>query len=416
MIWRRTIKPAAVPPQKPLTDPAEERLFAEADALCRDARLRDVVWRHLRYRRSDSEVRGLSTLVHRNDQMLRHSLRHFNDINYAISQYFGVALQQHASLQQLLRLVFDERHGEVSILDFACGFGRSLRLLPQSSTRSRIWASDIQREAVDFVVEAFGVNGIYSTYEPHEFRPGRTFDCIWVASLFSHLPAPLFRKWLEHLMRLLAPRGVLCFSVHDERLAPADVANQEPGISFASTSEIEELDSSAYGTTFVSEAFVRDAVRAAAGGSVHAVHRLPRALANHQDLYVASTDGALDADRFRAFRRGPWGWADQCRVTERERLVVSGWAASLDDGMVDEVLVAIDGHVHRCPSSVVRADVRAMIGDERLRSAGWELVCPLENPNAFLEVSARSKGGEEAALLYAGPLGRLKRAGSEATD
>jgi SAM-dependent methyltransferase len=412
MIWRRTNCTDRAAPQP--GDEQQDPLFAEAVARCRDARLRDVVWRHVRERRQDSSPADLDMRVHPSDQMLRHSLRNFNDPNYALSQYFAVALQQHAASQQLLRLALGDAFAGASILDFACGFGRSLRFMPLCVPRSRVWASDIQRDAVDFVSEAFGVNGAYSSFEPHRFEPGTTFDFIWVASLFSHLPAPLFHGWLARLVGLLSTRGVLCFSVHDARLLPPGYELPAGGLLYQPLSEIEELDARSYGTTFVSEAFVRQAIMSASSRQLQTL-RFPRALANEQDVYVVgpSLVGSLRAPN--AFRQGPWGWVDQCRVTTREQLVVSGWAASPDDGMVEEVRVFVDGTLHRCASSVVRNDVRAMLGDDRLVSAGFELVVPLADPDAFLEVSAWSKAGE-AALLYAGPLGRLPRAGTESTN
>jgi alkanesulfonate monooxygenase SsuD/methylene tetrahydromethanopterin reductase-like flavin-dependent oxidoreductase (luciferase family) len=77
----------------------------------------------------------------------------------ALAQYFGVALQQHRSPQQIIRALF---------ADLA-------KLLPDTK-----------------------------------------FDFIWVASLFSHLSGPLFDAWLAKLSDSLSPRAVLCFSVHDE--------------------------------------------------------------------------------------------------------------------------------------------------------------------------------------------------------
>ena len=50
--------------------------------------------------------------------------------------------------------------------------------------------------------ETFGVTVVPSAFEPGEFRPGRTFDFIWVASLFSHLPEELFRRWVAKLVSL----------------------------------------------------------------------------------------------------------------------------------------------------------------------------------------------------------------------
>ena len=59
------------------------------------------------------------------------------------------------------------------------------------------------------------------------------------------------------------------------------------GVLYAAESENANLATEIYGTTYASEAFVRDAVRHASGDDRTCV-RLPRALANEQDLYVVA--------------------------------------------------------------------------------------------------------------------------------
>lgn len=332
--------------------------------------------------------------------MLRHSLRHFRDANNALTQYFGVALQQHDARQQILQALFPDKRA--TVLDFACGFGRSLRFLVQAVDHASVWAAEIQPEAVDFVEGEFGVNGLRSTFDPAAFLPGRTFDFIWVASLFSHLPGPLFNAWLRRLSALLSPQGVLCFSVHDECLLPAGHVLPAEGIHFVSDSEIEELDNRAYGTSHVSERFVASALRDALVTAAPNFVRLRRALAHEQDVYVVARDAARDLSVLRAFRRGTWGWVDRCVIADGA-LALSGWAASLDEGPVKTVQVIVDGAPYDCPTGVIREDVATVLGDDRLAPCGWECVRPLRGDHVFLEVSAESAAGERA-LLYAGSL------------
>lgn len=384
-------------------DEHERALWAKAESLCRHPALRAALWRHHRYRALDARAEDLVTRIHPQDQMLRHSLRHFQDVNYSVSQYFAVALQQHDAQQQLVRLALGERTHSVALLDFACGFGRSLRFLTRSSLRADVWASDVQKEAVDFVAEAFGVHGIHSAYEPDAFRPGRTFDFIWVASLFSHLPARLFHAWLGRLAALLSPGGVLCFSVHDECLLAPGAALDDEGIHYLPMSEIEELDNRAYGTTHVGERFVAEAIARAFGHAQPRYVRLPRGLANEQDLYVAAREPTHDLALLARFRKGAWGFADPLRIIDGQ-LYLLGWAASLDDGPIASVVARIDGEPVPCLTGVARSDVMAVLGDARFSHTGWELVHPLPRPEVFLEVSATTGQGEQA-LLYAGVVG-----------
>jgi SAM-dependent methyltransferase len=298
-----------------------------------------------------------------------------------------------------MRAAFGADAGHVDVLDFACGYGRLLRFLSLSMDARRIFASDLQADAVDFVREAFGVQALASDEEPARFAPGRRFDFIWVASLFSHLPEPLFHAWLARLLALLTPRGVLCCSVRDASLLPDPSTLPASGFAYARESENADLATDIYGTAYASEAFVRDALRAAARDARPYV-RLPRALANEQDLYVVAGDAGRDLAPFHAFRRGPWGWVDLRRISGDGVLDLEGWAASLDDGALDAVDVEIDGVRHVCRTSIERPDVAAAFGDERLLRSGWRFRSD-RAPDARVVVSARSARGE-GALLYAG--------------
>jgi SAM-dependent methyltransferase len=336
--------------------------------------------------------------------MLLHSLHQHRDAGAAFSQYFNIALQQHAAARQLMRAAFASEANDVDVLDFACGYGRLLRFLSLSIDPRRIFASDLQTDAVDFVRGAFGVETLASHADPLRFDPGRRFDFIWVASLFSHLPEPLFRAWLERLVALLTPRGVLCFSVRDASLLPDVSTLPASGLAYARESENAELATDIYGTAYASEAFVRDALRVAARDERPYV-RLPRALANEQDLYVVAGDARRDLAAFRAFRRGPWGWVDRREASSDGALDLQGWAASLDDGALDAVEIDVDGARHVCRTSIDRPDVAAAFGDERLLRSGWRFRTELARGarEARVVVGARSARGERA-LLYAGPI------------
>jgi len=390
-------------------DGMEGALLAKANVQCQDPAFRSAVWRHLAYRGETANPDELSTRIHPNDQMLQHSLRHFHEVNRSLSQYFNVALQQHNAAQQVFRLILGTPQPAHRLLDFACGYGRLLRFLTLSVPRVQIWASEIQPRAVDFAVGEFGVHGILSHVEPERFAPGMQFDFIWVASLFSHLPRHLFHGWLSRLTSLLTPRGIVCFSVHDECLLPPRIPMPPDGIHFISSSENAELDANAYGTTFVSEAFVRSAIAGACGND-HPYVRIKRGLANEQDVYVVPRSRDCPLSRLDAFRKGAWGWVDECRVSDAGELYLRGWAASVDDGALDSIEILVDGKLHRCSTGLARDDVRTVLNDARLGDSGWEFRHFLGEgrQSAFIEATARSARGE-VALLYAGPLARPSR-------
>ncbi len=386
-----------------MTD-TETALLAAVERMCADAAYRRRVLGFAADIDAERALARFDTSIHPGDQMLLHSLRQHRNAGAAFSQYFNIALQQHAAARQLMRAAFGAEASDIDVLDFACGYGRLLRFLALSNDPRRIWASDLQTDAVGFVRDAFGVQPLASHEDPARFEPGRRFDFIWVASLFSHLPETLFDAWLARLVALLTPRGVLCFSVRDASLLPDGSALPASGLAYARESENADLATEIYGTAYASEAFVREALRKATRDARGYV-RLPRALANEQDLYVVAGDAARDLAPLRAFRRGPWGWVDVRKLSADGTLELKGWAASLDDGALGIVDIDVDGELHACRTSIARPDVAAAFGDERLLHSGWSFGCDLARDvrDVRIGVSARSTRGE-GALLYAGTI------------
>ncbi len=393
-----------------LDDPDLARLRQEAEALCADPHWRALLHRLGPEFAASPRGRRLSLRIHPDDQMLLHSLRHHRDANAAVSQYYNVALQQYTAARQILDLLLPAAQGPVAVLDFACGFGRLLRFLSCCERELTLSASEIQPEALRFVADEFGVDTLPSAMQPESFDPGRRFDFIWVASLFSHLPEGLFHRWLRRLHGLLTPRGVLCFSVHDEALVPAGQTLPPNGLLFRPDSENPDLDREAYGTTYVSEAFVRVAIAGAAGPAA-AMHRIRKGLAHEQDVYVLAAAEHTDLSALDGFRRGPWGWVDE-RGVDAGRLRLRGWAASIDDGPLGQVQIRVDDHAAACRTSLARPDVAQVFADPRLGHAGWlfEHELPATGRQPWVEVLAHDDRGA-SALLYAGwPAGRVPSA------
>ena len=381
------------------------QLYERARTMCSDAYFREVVWRHCPYLETTT-ASSLNLVIHPDDQMLWHSLRHHRDANAAFSQYYSVALQQYNAAQQILRSLFPDAGQPARILDFACGYGRLLRFLTLSQPSGNLWASEIQAQALAFVCDNFKVTGIPSDTDPQAFQPSRRFDLIWVASLFSHLPGRLFEAWLRRLTACLEPDGILCFSAHDACLIPDGAPLGEDGILFRPFSENADLDASNYGTTYVSEDYVRGMVSKVCGAD-RSCFRIPRGLAHEQDLYVVAAAPGRDLSVLRSFRHGPWGWVDERALRPSGELYLRGWAASLDDGALEAVDITVDGRQFRCPTGLPRDDVARVLDDPRLNSSGWEfrhVPAPAQGPVRVV-VSVRTQA-DETALLYAGEIRR----------
>jgi SAM-dependent methyltransferase len=312
------------------------------------------------------------------DEMLSFLVQmHDGDRERALFTYFRTGLSIADAMTQILHWRFGDLSG-VSLLDFASGYGRVTRFLLRDLPADRVWVSDIYADGVRFQEEIFGVHGIVSTVKPEDFVPTERFDGITVTSLFTHLPDQRFVDWLRVLLGLLRPGGVLLFSVHGEEVLSADCALPAEGILFQEMSESESLDTSDYGSTWVTESYVRAAVARASEEPI-SVHRLPRGLCNFQDLYVAvrAQEGEKDVDfSSLAFQGEPHLHVDECVLTKPDELFVRGWTLARS-GDVRAVEVTLDGELlGSAPVEKPRPDVAALFG-ARFSHPGWACVCPL---------------------------------------
>jgi SAM-dependent methyltransferase len=355
---------------------------------------------------------GVDLTIHPEDEMLRVLCDLAGgDRQRARSMYFDSG---HA-LWRTLRQVVEWRFGEIGrvgkLLDFASGFGRVTRFVLRDLPPERVWVSDVVAAAVEFQRRELGVRGFVSTARPQDLACGERFDCILVSSLFTHLPAATFVPWLRRLWELLAPGGVLAFSVHDAGLLPAGRQLPPSGLLFEPTSESCSLAVADYGSTWVSESFVRDALRGVAP-SASAV-RIPKALANFQDLYVAVAEPWADFSGLK-LTGAVQGFVEHCGWTPPDALEISGWVADRGGGLPVEVRAWIGGEVaERRGDLSPRPDVSALFPAEPVAAMGWRLSprVPGNPPDltARLRIEAVAAGGSAWTLAESTVEGALLR-------
>ena len=340
------------------------------------------------------------TTVHENDQMLSFAASARGSEAIARSDYFTSGAYLLNVLEQFVNWKFGSLENVSSFLDFASGYGRLTRFLAQKLPPDRIWVSDIQADAVAFQQAQFGVHGFVSATNPDDLSCDLTFDCILVVSLFTHLPPSTFTPWLRKLYSLLKPGGLLIFSVHDESRMLVDNAMPDSGIWFEQTSEVVSLDVKDYGVSFVTEAFVHNAILAATGRTAY--HRIPRGLLFHQDIYLVTNDQSPDYSGLQ-FAYLPHGAIDFALWTGSGEFRLRGWAADITgSGTPIEVHIFVDNQLQqKCVPSLYRPDVRAYYDDDRFLNAGWECSFPLpsNDPAQFILVKCISTTGAEIALV-----------------
>ncbi|MEG4022128.1 methyltransferase [Microcoleus sp. S13C4] len=311
------------------------------------------------------------------DEMYLFSLNNVkDDRDRALVRYYSIGRRILDTVKQVVEWHFGSFENVPSFLDFACGYGRFTRFLIQEIPPERIWVSDIYANAVKFQTEYLGVNGIVSTGKPENYLIDRKFDCILANSFFSHMPERTFTSWLQNLYDLLTPSGILMFSVHDECLRLANIEMPANGILFSPQSESQSLDKEEYGTTYVTEKFVRECVARVSGGKAF-VHRIKKGICRFQDLYVVTNELVRDFSELK-FNHHPEGYIDVAAFTNKENLYLEGWVADVNfDGRVEELQVLVNGEVvQRCEPFYDRPDVAGYFETDGALQSGWSCYLP----------------------------------------
>jgi 2-polyprenyl-3-methyl-5-hydroxy-6-metoxy-1,4-benzoquinol methylase len=207
------------------------------------------------------------------------------------------------NMESVLRDVGRSLRQVNSYLEFACGYGKLIRFLVHRLGREKITASDISRDAVDFVRATFGVQGFYSAAHPDELNHAGKYDVINVFSLFSHLPLSTWGPWLKRLYAMLNDDGLLLFSTlgmywYNRLTEEGAVCGYKKegfrqladGFYYSEENETRgRLGGDIYGIAIVTEDFVRAVVASQSLGELVRVYPIGlRGLdpAQYQDYYV----------------------------------------------------------------------------------------------------------------------------------
>ncbi|MEB3882798.1 methyltransferase domain-containing protein [Lyngbya sp. CCY1209] len=336
------------------------------------------------------------------DEMYSYLIDELDDRNgdRTLTYYYSMGRAILDTVKQIADWHFGTFENVGSFLDFACGYGRFTRFLIEELPPERIWVSDIYKQAVKFQSEYFGVNGIFSTPLPEDYDRDRLFDFILASSFFSHMPEQTFESWMRQLYRLKSKSGLLLFSVLDADLLPPHVPMSDAGILFSPASESQSLDKQEYGTTFVTETYVRRVLDRISGGKAK-VYRLPKGLNRYQDLYAVSEGDAAPSTP-PTFSHHPEGKIDYCYIKPDGEVRLRGWGVDFNaGGRVEEVqLWAGSRLLGTYPCSQERPDIVDHYQRPELLQSGWSgVLSPGEiSPQEILIIKIVNTAGLEAIV------------------
>jgi 2-polyprenyl-3-methyl-5-hydroxy-6-metoxy-1,4-benzoquinol methylase len=105
------------------------------------------------------------------------------------------------------------------VLDFGCGCGRFLIPLSLSSKPWKLYATDIDQEAIDWLrthYPAIAELAVNKPSPPTKYS-NDLFDFVFSISIFTHLPEQMQHDWLAEMSRIIKPGGFGMFTVHGEK-------------------------------------------------------------------------------------------------------------------------------------------------------------------------------------------------------
>lgn len=229
--------------------------------------------------------------IHTLDQMLTRTSQSSLNTYLAVGQS---ALDNcEASLSAVQRTFSDIK----TCLDLPCGHGRILRWLHSRIDPAGITACEIDRDAVDFCREEFGVKGVYSSDDLNQLIFPDSYDLIWVGSLFTHLDPDRCVALLRKLSSVLREGGVLVFTTHGEscfaRPGLRAYGKRFPAMADRLKADFQREgfcyspyeDTGYYGMTFHSEDYVRKLMATSVSDRMQLVRFQARGWHDHQDVW-----------------------------------------------------------------------------------------------------------------------------------
>lgn len=312
-------------------------------------------------------------LIHENDEMLQWGRRSIASPLVCEMAYFRAGMVISDTVKSIAESWLPEKKLP-TYLDFACGYGRSLRFSCLDFGIENVWGSEILPDANTFVRDVLNARNFSSVTDPLQLEVSQRFDVIFVSSLFSHLPDSTFSQWIRTLHGLLEDDGLLVISVHDEDLLPPGERLNDEGFWFQETTEVESLDPRDYGAMVVCEDYVAQQIKRAVPDGHY--ERFRSALCFQQDLYAIPKQSTADLGRLRVVR-GPQGAIDGVRSDNGE-LMMHGWAATQDpEDVVTSVEIRVNGEMLGIVAPTTTrpdvADVFRQSHREEFVLSGWTL-------------------------------------------
>ncbi len=211
--------------------------------------------------KAEFALNTVNLTTHKNDIMFAvHLFEHRFHPEQALYSHFKVGARTAITLKDLCQ---QSGLQPKNILDFGSGYGRVSRFLPEQFPSARIVVSEVKEQALAFQKQHFGFSGEAHSQASASLK-AEHFDLIFALSVFTHLPETAFINWLEKLIALLNPEGILIFTFNNGNDPKFRESFTNQNFSYQRASEDSKFsfvsdslkDTQEYGNTFISHQFL----------------------------------------------------------------------------------------------------------------------------------------------------------------
>jgi len=211
----------------------------------------------------------------------------FTSKEAAVRFYFDNGQNSASQLSTILKEVckYDDKQN-ISLFEFASGYGCVTRHLKNVVPWVNVTACDIHAQAMSFIREKLDTNAVLSNSVPEQLAVAEKFDVVFALSFFSHMPDTTFGRWLKQLGSLVEAGGVLIFTTHGlvSSAILSGVQFDANGFWFRPSGDQKDLDGNEYGLTCTLPKYVFSHLFKNQNWNVKLFHE--GYWWRHQDLYV----------------------------------------------------------------------------------------------------------------------------------
>jgi SAM-dependent methyltransferase len=155
----------------------------------------DVMSAYIAYK-----VRKINATIHPKDVMYNTAVRKWLDYEYCGRSGVDV-------VSSMLTLAPTKEVN--SILDYGCGHGRVGRFLRGMFPRAEITFAEVDETCTEFCAREFDGIALNVPKDFKEVRFERTYDLIWLGSVFTHIDYERMQELFDVLFNALNPNGLL---------------------------------------------------------------------------------------------------------------------------------------------------------------------------------------------------------------